>query len=463
MQQNLPETLNALMRDNENELRRRLEPLERRQQEFQQAAARMREDVRNLEINTARRLAEQQRTMRKTVQDTANRLRQETRDLVDNVRQEAHTLVEQERAERIQHVNETAERLRHETQVLLAEQAAQFTELVDQERQIRENQIRELHQRMDNEQERKDQLANSWIETARVLRDFICSHYRHEQFAPGQLTKLERTLQQAESNASQGTAEAALALAQQAYHGLSDLRLELERLEREWQLWRVRTLDSARETLALAQRNRTCPAVDLQGTEIDITIEVDHWTDGKVSALEAELDQLIAQVADEQATVSTDDLRRMADETLPTLRQRLEQAIEEARLSVISSQLRANIADTVVQTFEEQGFQIQDDTYEGEDYRNGFVAQVEHIDGSKVTIVVTPETEGRNTLQIHSYDAQGRSEHELSARAQAIARSLNHHGLQAGNPQGVADAPDPGYERVEEVRQRKPERQRARL
>jgi hypothetical protein len=27
----------------------------------------------------------------------------------------------------------------------------------------------------------------------------------------------------------------------------------------------------------------------------------------------------------------------------------------------------------------------------------------------------------------------------------------------------VADAPDPGYERVEEVRQRKPERQRARL
>lgn len=432
MQQNLPEVLNRLMRDNEAELRQRLEPLERRQREYQQTTQRMRDEVRQVESHMAQRLEEQQRTLRQHIAETARRMHDEV------------------------------EHLRHETRDLLAQQADQLTQLIDQERQTRETQIRAIHQRLDAEQHHKDTLARSWIETAQILHDFIDSHYAHQQFAPDQLARLARMIAQAESNLAQGVAEAAVTMAQQAYGSLSDLRLELERLEREWQVWRVRSLEAAREILALAQRNRTCPALDLQGNQLDIMIEVDYWTAGQLSTLEAELDQVIAQIADATTPLTTSALRQIAEATLPALHERLEQTIAQARDAVISSQLRTNIADAVVQTFEEQGFQLQDDTYEGEDQRHGFVAQVAHLDGSKVTVVVTPDGTGQNTLSINSYDAQQRAEYELRTRAEAIARSLEQRGLQAGAITSVGDQPDPAYARIEEVRERQPVQQPAR-
>ncbi len=458
MQQNLPEVLNRLMRDNEAELRRRLEPLEQRQREYQQTTQRMRDEVRQVESHMAQRLEEQQRRLRQHIAETAQRLQRE----VETARQETERMVSDEREARIRHVQTVADQVRHETRDLLAQQADQLTQLIDQERQTRETQIHAIHQRLEAEQHHKDTLARSWIETARILHDFIDSHYAHQRFAPDQLARLARMIAQAESNLAQGVAEAAVTMAQRAYGSLSDLRLELERLEREWQVWQVRSLEAAREILALAQRNRTCPALDLQGNQLDIMIEVDYWTAGQLSMLEAELDQVIAQIADATTPLTTSELRQIAEATLPALHERLEQTIAQARDAVISSQLRTNIADAVVQTFEEQGFQLQDDTYEGEDQRHGFVAQVAHLDGSKVTVVVTPDGTGQNTLSINSYDAQQRAEDELRARAEAIARALEQRGLQAGAITRVGDQPDPAYARIEEVRERQPVQQPAR-
>ncbi|MBP1466483.1 hypothetical protein EYB53_012280 [Candidatus Chloroploca sp. M-50] len=458
MQQNLPEVLNRLMRDNEAELRRRLEPLEQRQREFQQTAQHMRQEVRQVETDMARRLEEQHRTLRQNIADTAKRLHDE----VETAQREAAKMVKDEREARLRHVQTVAEQLRHETQVLMAEQSAQLTQLIDQERQTRETQIRAIHQRMESEQQRKDTLASSWIETAQILHDFIDRHYPHQQLAPNQLDRLARMIEQAQTNLAQGVAEAAVTMAQQAYGSLSDLRLELERLEREWQMWHIRSLETAREILALAQRNRTCPAMDLQANQLDIMIEVDYWTQGRLSALEAELNALITQITDTAQPLTTSELRQLAETALPSMHARLEQTIAQARDAVISSQLRTNIADAVVQAFEEQGFQLQDDTYEGEDQRHGFVAQVSHLDGSKVTVVVTPNDTGENNLNIHSYDAQQRPEHELRTRAEAIAKALRQRGLQTGAITSVDDQPDLAYARIDEVRERQPVRQQTR-
>jgi hypothetical protein len=556
VQRNFPEVLENLRRENQSALQNRLAPLEQRQREYQQAASRMREDVRNLEIDTARRMEEQQHSMRHALQDTANRLQRETYALVDEqntrisnlaereqqarellwqetqgmlvdqeyrlsdqinqerqdriqqiqqtadqlhqelveqeralvgligqerearqqqinvisrrleqLREETHTLltaqeqrltgmIEQEREDRIHHIQTVANRLRHETHILLEEQAHHLTNMIDAERQLREQQFQAIHQRLDTEQQHKDELARSWIDTAQEIRDFITARYQHERFAPGQLAILERTLQQADANAAQGTPEAALSLAQQSCHGLSDLRLELERLEHEWNLWHIRASESTRELLAIAQQNRTCHALDMEGNKLDLTLEVDYWTQGKLMRLENDINTIITQLADDSSALSTDELRNIVTQSVLNLDQQLGQLIAEARLAVINSQLRANIADLVVGTLEEQGFQLQDDTYEGTDYRNGFVAQVKHIDSTTVSVVISPEEGGQNTLHIHSYDAQDRPEHELRARAQALAESLNARGLNVGTLQGVADSPDPAFADVEQVRQR---------
>ncbi|RRR73161.1 MAG: hypothetical protein EI684_09265 [Candidatus Viridilinea halotolerans] len=458
MQQNLPETLNRLMRDNEAELRRRLEPLEQRQREFQQTTQRMRQEVRQVETAMAQRLEKQQRTLRQNIADSAKRLQRE----VEAAQREAANMVKDEREARIRHVQTVAEQIRHETQALVAEQADQLTQLIDQERQSRETQIRAIHQRLASEQQRKDTLASSWIETAQILHDFIDRHYAHQQFAPNQLDRLARMIEQAQTNLAQGIAEAAATMAQQAYGSLSDLRLELERLEREWQVWRIRSLEAAHTILALVQRNRTCPAMDLQANQLDIMIEVDHWTEGRLSALEAELNGVIAQMEDAAQPITTSELRQLAETNLPGMQERLEQTIAQARNAVISSQLRTNIADAVVQAFEEQGFQLQDDTYEGDDQRQGFVAQVVHLDGSKVTVVVAPDGAGQNALNIHSYDAQQRAERELLSRAEAIAKGLGQRGLQTGAVACANDQPDLAYAEIEVVRERQPTQQQTR-
>lgn len=417
LQRNLPEIIEAVRWETTEQLRRQLEPLERRQREFRQVLEGVIDEVREFEEETAQRLEEHQRLMRGAIQD---------------VRQE------------------------------IADQERRFNELIAQERRTRERQVRNLQRQIDAiiaDQHRREELARSWIDAAQAIWDFIDKNYRHQQFAPGQLEKLEREIRQARQNLDQGIPETALTQAQNAYHSLSDLRLELERLEQEWHVWRAAALESAREILSLAQRNRQCKAMDQQGKELDIDIEVDWWTNGKLSALEQEVQQLISRIQDDASLMTTDQLKQVVEQIVPNLRERLEGVVREARLAVLGSQLRINIADLVVQALEEQGFVLDDATYEGEDMRGGYVAKVKHLDGSEIVVTVTPSQRDpmENELNIHSYDVDQRSEHELRQRARELARALRARGLQTGEPETVGDArPDPALRNLEEVRKRKP-------
>lgn len=415
----LPEVERAI-RSVRQEVARDLEQVEQRQQRLQQVLQEVHSDIQRLEAETARRLQEQQRQMREALQ---------------NVRQEMHTLI--------------------------AEQEKRFNDMLAQERRAREQQISELQSQIDalvTDARRKVEIAQAWIESAEVLQNFIEGNYRHQQFCPGALERLQRDLRQAKENLEQGIPEAALAHAQRVYHDLSDLRLELERLEAEWQMWRAAALESAQEILALAQANRTCKAINLQGKELDLKIEVDWWTGGRLSALEAEVQSLIGRLSDEQNPPSLETLREIVERTAPDLRRRLEEIIREARLAVLGSQLRINIADLIAQALEEQGFSVQDATYEGEDMRAGYYVQTRHLDGSEVVIVVTPR-EGdplRNEVQIHSFDVEQRSENELRQRASEMAQALQNRGLQVPIPEKIGERPDPAIRDIERIRRQMP-------
>lgn len=416
LQSNLPEIVEAVRWETSEELRRRLEPVERRQRELLQTLQGVAAEVREFEEQTIRRMERQMHAA------------------ITSVRQE------------------------------IADQARRFNEMIEEERRTRQQQIRHLQEQVDSivaNQRRREELARVWIEAAEVMRDFIAGNYRHQQFAPGALERLERDIRQARENVQQGVPEAALAQAQAVYRDLSDLRLELERLEREWNLWRAAALESAREVLSLAHRNRRCKAVGLNAQEIDVEVEVDWWTDGRLSALEHEVQQIIARIQDDASPMHTEQLREIAEHTMPSFQERLEEVVREARLAVLGSQLRINVADLVVQALEEQGFALQDATYEGEDMRGGYVAKVRHLDGSEVVVTVTPK-EGepaQNELNIHSYDVDQRSEHELRQRSRELAQALRAKGLQAGEPQTAGDTrPDPALRDLNEVRRRQPRR-----
>jgi len=332
---------------------------------------------------------------------------------------------------------------------------------LEQRQQAFAQEASKLHEQMAAllaDQRRKTDLAHAWIEAADALSAFIDSHYRHQQFVPGRLHHQRDQIQQARDNLAQGAPEAAIGGAQQTYQALSDLRLELERLEAEWNVRRQAALDSARAVLAAVANSHRCPALDLAGKDTGVAVEVDWWSDGQLGALEKTTTELIAQIEDEQSPMNTAGLCAVVTQTVPELQQRLEHIVAEVRLRVLGSQLRVNIADLVVQALEEKGFAVQDGTYEGEDMRQGYAAKVTHLDGSEVVIHLTPmEGEpGKNDLRIHSYDADQLTDHELHQRMHEINQALRERGLEVGEPQAAAAQADPRLRDLARVRARQP-------
>ena len=385
--------------------------MEERQRAFQNALNQVNQAIREAEKQTSQRLEAIQKQMKESL---------------INIRQEVRT-----------QLKEQEERLNREISAIRRDLQTQINAIISQE-------------------QKKTQLATELIKSAQTLKDFIANNYpKHNQFCPGALEKLEIDLQQARDNLQIGAPEAAIVSAQTAYRGLSELRLELERLETEWNLLRAEALRSTEEILALALANRQCKAIDLNGRELDITIEVNYWTEGKLEQLINEVKNLKEQIKSEQPIMSIDALKNIIEHIAPQLRNQLEDIIGEARQKVLSSQLRINIADIALQALERQGFSLSDATYEGEDQRRKYVVKAKHIDGSEVVIVVSPK-EGQpleNDLEIHSYETAQWSEETLQTRANEVAKALSAEGLQVPQPRQVAAA-DPALRDIDRIRQK---------
>ena len=434
-----------LIRDINRDFQSRIRPLEERQNRFESSVSNLQADVRKYERDTAKRLQEQQRKMYQELEQQEKRFNKEIHSLA----QKTERMMQEERCMREEQIRQVSAAIEEESRV----RQQQVNRLAGEIQQVRDDiQAKEVYRK---------EVAETWIEAAQTIHDFIKANYRHEHFAPGRVADLERSIQQARQNVKLHLHEPAISQAQDAYRQLSDLRLELEQLEQEWQMWLNAALGSSRELFEQAKTNRHCKALDMdgnvehdeQGREVDI--EVDFWSNGRLSALEQKLAAQIQQLEQDDA-LTTEAFRQIVEQTNPELQQELEQLVYEARVAVISSQLRFSIADMVVEKLAEQGFDaLDDETYEGEDMRSGYVAKVKNLRGDEVVIRVVPKTENptENELQLHSYDATQRSAEELQQRTRELKAKLQESGLQAGEAEEFAGGqPDPIYRNIDAVR-----------
>lgn len=424
----LPEIINAARRDASAEMQRRMAPFEERQRAFQQAISGFSEEIRRQEETTSRRIAEQHRQSRRELDQAIQSVRGETRQLIQ-------------------------------------EQERRLTGLIAEERAARRQEMEKVHAQIGSilaDRQRARNHAHSWVEAVEKLRAFVEGHYRHQDFAPGELDRLTRLLELARGNVTQGLSEAAIGQAQQAYQGLSDLRLELERLEREWEGWRGAALASAEKVLSEARANQKCRALDLQARDAGIEVEVDYWTGGKLSTLESRLQEIAKRLRSERPGLSTAELRALVEGEVPEMRQLLEQLVQEARLRVIGSQMRVNIADLVVESLETKGYELTDNTYEGEDERGRFVAKLKRRDNSEIVVVISPDESEpiKNELQIHSFD-DGAFPADRTQRMKEIGQVLGATGLEVGNIREAASRPDPAVRDIDHVRKQTRQAERA--
>ena len=265
----------------------------------------------------------------------------------------------------------------------------------------------------------------------------------------------------ARSNIQSGVNEAAIANAQQTYLDLADLRLELEQKEQEWQLLYNSAWEDLRSLIAEVQANRECEIEVGKDSETEkFKFEVDYWVDGRLSKYEEQLAELESRLKAGELTLSTEQVIQLGAE-ITALHPTLGEIVEQAKLAILGSQLRAEIADRVVEVLDSLGYTLvnsDDAVYEGDDERNAYVVKVKNIAGDEVVTVISPEKEfGTNSVSINSFSQTLVDETATQENAKAIFDSLEQEKVQGVGDVECNQEARQDYYNMREVQQRSQE------
>ncbi|MDD2900080.1 MAG: hypothetical protein PHI31_15360 [Desulfuromonadaceae bacterium] len=410
----LPERLEAIRRQTDQEMRNRLAPIEKRQQEYEQSVQNLQSELGNLERETQRRIKQQDTEFTNKLQ--AQRV--EYRSLINEQEQRNKARIESERRERQRAVNH----LQSQISGIMADA------------------------------KRKNSIAQSFVvDLTKIMQE--TERLPHHRFAPGAMDSISRKVNDAKWNLDAGMSEAALSTAQDVYWDIADLRdLVLEK-EREFMLIHQAALQSARELLEEAIANRKYEMEVGEGENRNVyELEVNHWTEGELSEYENELQhfkQLLENGRDSLSIKEVNDILIKLDNMKP----RAVEIVEHARQNIIASQVRCNIAELAVESLKVEGFDLVDSAYEGDDERNAFVVKLRNIAGSEVVTVITPVKGeyGKNEVSINSYDSTYVDDAVYRQRSHEIVSAFNENGLVAAKPECVG-TPDHSWRNVDKVR-----------
>ena len=411
VQRDLPTVLAGVRKEVRTEFDQRLSAVDDRQRRFDTAISGLGDQVKSVERNAQRRLEAQGKQMRKEFQSD-----------ISSARVEMSTRL--------------AEHARSVDEALAEEQAARHRDM-----DAVTGQLQDLEKSVRDDRERAEAVARQWLEGAATLQAFIDTELAHQRFAPGRLEALSRQLADAQSNADIGMWEAAAVAAQAAHRDLSELRTTLELRQREHMELNALVLEQLLVLQRTAAANASLPLSE--GTETPASGEafVDYWTNGQNA-------EVTAQIAEHLRTIEADELdgdalRGMLTDEVPRLGARLEKLVEAATEAEITSQLRASIADRVIDVLADNGYDIEiNGGYEESDQRRGFLANADHADGSRVVVTVAPMEDGRAELNVHSFDEDTGDEETRQHRAVALRDQLRSEGLEMGPLVEASGEPD---------------------
>ena len=429
----LPERLNAVRQEAQRDFQQRIAPLEQRAKAQERQVQNLRSNLREVERASNERFRKQredfQSQMRESEQRQREALKSETADLNASMK---HGFQQQ----RQEYLNITRKQ-RQEYINLINQQDHKFTNLIQEEKEARkrgqqvlQQQINQVVSDLEQEKNRKETIAQNLLNDLDIIWEQINHGYQHQRFAPGRLSDLKRNLEFARSNINSGINEAAIATCQQTYLDLADLRVELEQKEQEWQLYYHATLTDLGSLIAEVRANREC---ELEVGEIGegekFKVEVDYWVNGRLSEYEKLLNGLEQQLKEGEKTLTTEEIKEIG-EKITQLEPQLGDIVEQAKLAILSSQLRVEIADRVVETLNSLGYDMEDAIYEGDDDRNAYVVKMHNIAGDEVVTVITPEKEfGTNSVSINTFSPTIIDEKATQQQAKAIFEVLEEEGV----------------------------------
>jgi hypothetical protein len=406
MEQHLPDLLNEARQENQAAIKNAMQEVESRQSTFLTLTRSLKDDLKAVEWAASQALVEKASEMTQRFEQSQNALQADLQLEMDQFSRQlkaeiaSETIANQAEFDRVHR---------------------QFASLAE-------------------EQHRKQELALSWAQSAALMDRFILENYPPELVDPNQMSHLETELRQVFLNLEQEIPEAAIAAAQQVYNQYSRLRVDLENNSIQTALSLQTVRQGLDDLLGRIESIRVVPALDMEGNVMEFNVDVDFWTEGCLQNLANQIRETRTALENREAWFDVEYHHRILEIDLPAWQTMMDDLVFQARLCVLNSQIRINIAELIVHALREQGFQLQGGNYLNDDMRDGFEALVQSRDGSEVLIRVNPlpEQEGRADVHLISLDQEIRTEAELTERAREVSQSLLHFGLAVGNQPAAA-------------------------
>jgi hypothetical protein len=402
-QDNMPETVEKISRQTNAKMAEYHHVLEARQQGFLDTINDFNNDLANLELRTSQALLTQQNDVWQKLQQVSGTLWNHTEEILAEYEQRYCSQVRE-----LQQTNHD-ELLRFEQQFLKISQS----------------------------QKKKIRLARTWLSAAYSILDFIERNYEHNYFLPGQVTNLTQKLEQARQNLELGIPEASCLAAQQVYTQLSQIRLELEKMQVQRQLVYQTAWEYTQYLKKKASESCQRSARGLDWEELPYEIEVDSWINGDLHRLDQKIEELLVRLEEDKPKLTLTELNEISDSILPDIDRQLDELVYRARVNVLNSQLRINIADLAIQALTGQGYVLQDACYQSNNMSAGYYARLKNLEGSEIYIQVEPIAEaiGQNELHLVSSEPTQKTAHEIRQNAAEISSALDKVGLKVGEMQ----------------------------
>ncbi|MCX4750117.1 hypothetical protein OG455_32160 [Kitasatospora sp. NBC_01287] len=407
VRRDLPRLLEDVRRQAQVDVANGFADVRDRQQRSEAGIQRLSEQTRALEAETNRRLQQQTADLQRKLTEGVGELRAETREALDAQQRAMASALAAERHERIAQ------------SAGLAQQLGELT----------------------RDRARAEELSRTWLADADTITALIAETLPHERYAPGELAAVRTRVAQARENHALCRYDASLAVSQESYHALGELRVRIEQEDLARRSWQVAAVQAAALVERLIEENAERPVLGPDRREIPgAVLDVDYWSGGGLEELRR-VTALVLDRARDEAT-SAQELRLIGEQEVPMLEARLSDAVQRAALSQLASQIRVNLADEVAHVLAETAFySFEDAEFVDADQRGGFFARLRHENGSKIVIDIEqaePDS-GAVVLRVLSFDQDTESEADQRSRAEAIRYALAERGHQVQVP--VAELP----------------------
>lgn len=396
---NQPEQSKSISTAVEKQLRSQIDEMERRAREYQQTTTNLGKEIQSVTRNASDAIIKQQK------------------DFLHDLRSYDASVSEQ-------------------TNHLLAEQRAIYDHSLRWLNDSFTQQISGLQAEIQGYGDReaaRQQIAEDYIDQVEEQLFWHEQEFEWERYLPGALDEIKSDLEILNNTFTMGSFDACILFAQQIQQQLIKARMQLEKNESQWMLLSELMKQNLLNLYQAAKENRTVFPVDIHGRVLENSelINVNYWSNNALKEYMDQLKSTMAYIEDENSSVTCEDMEYWLNHKYAELKEELLDIVMEARLHVLDSQIRTNIANIVIATMQKQGYLLIDIEDTSNLVRQPLYAKMRNLLGDEVTINLVPDHQyiGKNQISIQNDETQAMNEHEINQRRKQIAEDLSGYGI----------------------------------